>query len=57
MYKTEKKEFFLLRLGKDLHKYAGAYVLVLPVVLFYLIFCYKPMYGVIIAFQNFALIS
>lgn len=56
MYKTEKKEFFLLRLGKDLHKYAGAYVLVLPVVLFYLIFCYKPMYGVIIAFQNFSVI-
>lgn len=54
MNQKEKKEFILLRLGKDLRKYAGAYVLVLPVVLFYLIFCYKPMYGIIIAFQNFS---
>ena len=54
MHKNKKKEFFLIRLGKDLRKYAGAYVLVIPVVLFYLIFCYKPMYGVIIAFQDFS---
>lgn len=54
MNQKEKKEFILLRLGRDLRKYAGAYVLVLPVVLFYLIFCYKPMYGIIIAFQNFS---
>lgn len=54
MNQKEKKEFILLRLGKDLRKYAGAYVLVLPVLLFYLIFCYKPMYGIIIAFQNFS---
>lgn len=54
MNQKEKKEFILLRLGKDLRKYAGAYVLVVPVLLFYLIFCYKPMYGIIIAFQNFS---
>ena len=54
MNQKEKKEFILLRLGKDFRKYAGAYVLVLPVLLFYLIFCYKPMYGIIIAFQNFS---
>lgn len=38
----------------DLRKYAGAYILILPAVLFYLLFCYKPMYGLIIAFKNFS---
>lgn len=40
-------------LGKDLRRYAGAYILVIPVVLFYIIFCYKPMYGIIIAFKDY----
>ena len=29
------------------------YILVLPVLLFYILFCYKPMYGAIIAFQDY----
>lgn len=41
------------RIGRDLKKYWKAYLLVLPVVLFYILFCYKPMYGVIIAFKDF----
>lgn len=41
-------------LGKDLRKYSGAYVLVVPAVLYYLIFCYKPMYGALMAFQDFS---
>jgi putative aldouronate transport system permease protein len=32
----------------------GAYLLVLPVILYYLIFAYKPMYGAIIAFKDFS---
>lgn len=39
---------------KDIKKYKGAYLLVLPVLLYYLIFLYKPMYGVLIAFKNFS---
>ena len=35
-------------------RYRGAYLLVVPVVVFYLLFCYKPMYGVIIAFKDFS---
>ena len=54
MKKRMKKTFWMKRLGKDLVRYADAYILVLPVVLFYLIFCYKPMYGVIIAFKDFS---
>lgn len=39
---------------RDIKKYKGAYLLVLPVLLYYLIFLYKPMYGVLIAFKNFS---
>lgn len=38
---------------KDLRKDAGVYLMVLPVLLFYLYFHYKPMYGLLIAFQDF----
>jgi putative aldouronate transport system permease protein len=31
----------------------GLYVMILPVLAFYIVFCYTPMYGVIIAFKNF----
>ena len=30
------------------------YILIIPVLLFYLLFCYKPMYGAIIAFKSFS---
>jgi len=53
MHNYNKQQNSLKRLGKDLRKYSGAYLLVIPVVLYYLIFCYKPMYGIIIAFKNF----
>ena len=52
---TEKQNSSLCtRLWRDLRKYRGAYMIALPVVLFYLLFCYKPMYGIIIAFKNFS---
>lgn len=41
------------RLRKDLVKNRSAYLLFLPVLAFYLVFCYKPMYGLIIAFKDF----
>ena len=37
----------------DLYRYRDAYVLVIPVLLFYIMFDYKTMYGVIIAFKDF----
>lgn len=48
-----KKRSKLRLLGKDLRRYSDAYVLVIPVVLYYLLFDYKTMYGVIIAFKDF----
>jgi putative aldouronate transport system permease protein len=43
--------FFLFR--DELKKHAGLYILVLPAVLLVLVFAYKPMYGVIIAFKDY----
>lgn len=53
MENNMKKEPFLPKLKKDLRRNRGAYLMFLPVLVYYLIFCYKPMYGVIIAFKNF----
>lgn len=44
---------FWNRLKKDMVKNRTAYLLFLPVLLYYLVFCYKPMYGLIIAFKDF----
>lgn len=48
-----KKSTFFKRLCKDLKKYSGIYILFLPVLIYYLLFCYKPMYGLVIAFKDF----
>ena len=45
---------FAKRLCYDLWKYRWLYILVIPVVLFYILFCYKPIYGLIIAFKDFS---
>lgn len=53
MYYRDKK---LLKPGswtRDFHKNRGLYLMVLPVLAFYAIFCYKPMYGLVMAFQDF----
>jgi putative aldouronate transport system permease protein len=44
---------FTQKVVKDFKKNKSLYLLVLPVLLFYILFCYKPMYGAIIAFKNF----
>lgn len=38
---------------KDIIKYRYIYLMILPVVLWYFIFCYMPMYGAQIAFKDF----
>ncbi|GIN55968.1 ABC transporter permease [Lederbergia ruris] len=49
------KESFWRRLAKDLKRNKYIYIMVLPVVIYYLIFHYGPMYGVQIAFKDFSL--
>jgi putative aldouronate transport system permease protein len=50
--KKAKTEFFS-RVAKDWKLNKELYLLFLPVLLYYLIFHYKPMYGAQIAFKNF----
>lgn len=50
----DKKISYIRRLGKDLKRYSGAYIMAIPVVAFYLLFCYKPMYGILIAFKDYS---
>ena len=40
-------------LAKDLRRHKYKYILILPVLIYLAIFAYKPMYGVVIAFQDF----
>lgn len=41
------------RLKKDWSRNRSLYLLMLPVLLFYILFHYKPMYGAIIAFKEY----
>lgn len=50
---ANKEAPYFVRLRKDLKKNRSLYFLMLPVIAFYIIFCYLPMYGVIIAFQDY----
>lgn len=47
------KKPFLQRVKTNWKRNKWKYILLLPVVLYFLIFAYKPMYGIIIAFQNY----
>lgn len=55
--KSSKKSVQLapyhVRLKKDLRRNYMAYLIFLPVLIYYLMFAYKPMYGLIIAFKDF----
>ena len=48
-----KRETFAERVKKDWKRNRSLYILVIPVLIFYLIFHYKPMYGAIIAFKDY----
>ncbi len=45
---------WLGRCRKDLSRNKGAYIMVIPVILFYFLFHYKPMYGALIAFKDYS---
>lgn len=52
--KQSQKLMFGNTIRKDFIKNKELYALVLPVIIYYLIFHYKPMYGAIIAFKDFS---
>ncbi|MBE5962056.1 MAG: sugar ABC transporter permease [Lachnospiraceae bacterium] len=41
------------KLWKNIRTHKGLYLMILPVVAYYLVFCYYPMYGAQIAFRNY----
>ena len=47
------KKSFSARCREDFARNRTLYIIFIPVFLYYAIFCYKPMYGAIIAFKNF----
>lgn len=49
-----KKEPLLRRLKKDILKNPYIYLMLLPVLAYYILFCYKPMYGILMAFKDFS---
>ena len=49
-----KGESFAARAKKDLYVHRGLYLMLVPVLLFYIIFAYVPMYGAVIAFKDFS---
>ncbi|MEG7529947.1 MAG: ABC transporter permease subunit [Hungatella sp.] len=51
---TNVKEPYWPRLKRDMRKNYVAYLIFLPVLLYYLVFAYKPMYGLIIAFKDYS---
>ena len=52
--KTGGNSFYNSVIYKDFSKNKYKYFMVLPVILWYILFCYKPMYGIIIAFKDFS---
>ncbi len=57
MAKKEKtvalKQSWFTTVAKDFKRNKWIYLLALPAIIWYILFCYKPMYGVIIAFKDF----
>ena len=48
------KNTFIGGLKKDFKQNSSLYIMMLPVLAFYIIFCYKPMYGAMIAFKDYS---
>lgn len=42
-------------LGKRMLKYKHIYIILLPAIVYYLVFCYAPMGGLVMAFQRFSI--
>ena len=48
-----QKQGWLRRIGRNIARYPVLYLMALPLVTYYLIFHYLPMYGIVIAFQRY----
>ena len=50
---TPKKEGFFSRLATNIRRHPLVYVMLIIVMIYFVLFCYWPMYGNIIAFQKY----
>lgn len=50
----QNKYSFLQKVKRDFEMNKSLYLMIIPIVVFYVLFCYKPMYGVILAFKEFS---
>ena len=48
-----KRNNFFRKLGGKIGRSKYLIIMILPAIVFYLLFCYVPMYGVLMAFQNY----
>ena len=51
--KTKGVSSVFYNVVNDIRKNPSLYLMILPVIIFYLLFCYKPMYGILMAFQEY----
>lgn len=51
--KIAKKDTFFARLSKDIKINWILYVMMIPVIVYFFVFHYKPMYGIVLAFKDF----
>lgn len=49
-----RKSMFVIRFKRDFLLNKGLYLIMLPVLAYYIIFHYGPMYGAIIAFKDYS---
>lgn len=42
-----------LRVAQDFKRHKFKYLIIIPVIIYLILFCYKPMYGIVIAFQKY----
>ena len=42
------------RLWRDIRRYRWVYLMALPAILYFIVFCYRPMYGATLSFKKFS---
>ena len=52
--KKQKSKNPFIRLAADIKKYPAMYLMIIPVILYFLLFHYRPMYGLFMAFENYS---
>ncbi len=52
--RKKEKKFTMQAIKKDMRKNYSIYLLLIPLLIYYILFCYAPMYGAVIAFKRYS---